>query len=182
MMATSQTKKPKKGDRIEIKRTFYSHWALYIGDDKVIHMRGVGNASVNSTSTTLFSICGVKFDKAEVAIDEIWDVIGDDKAYVNNSRDSTWNPFDEAGIIREAMKYIGHVKYSVIFANCECFVNWCRYGKWISDQGDTPEIMDEIVTTAKDMELEVNEDNIEELIMEHEIDLTAEELQEILNE
>ncbi|GFV67739.1 uncharacterized protein TNCV_4624191 [Trichonephila clavipes] len=42
--------------------------------------------------------------------------------------------------------------------------------------------MDEVLTTAKDMELEVNEDDIEELIMGHEDELTTEELQEILND
>ncbi|GFU07312.1 uncharacterized protein TNCV_2656251 [Trichonephila clavipes] len=42
--------------------------------------------------------------------------------------------------------------------------------------------MDEILTTARDLELEVNEDGIEELIMGHEDELTIEELQEILNE
>ncbi|GFT87131.1 uncharacterized protein TNCV_1938211 [Trichonephila clavipes] len=42
--------------------------------------------------------------------------------------------------------------------------------------------MDEILTTASDLELEVNEDDIEELIMGHEDELTTEELQEILNE
>ncbi|GFT33913.1 uncharacterized protein TNCV_4383951 [Trichonephila clavipes] len=42
--------------------------------------------------------------------------------------------------------------------------------------------MDEILTTARDLELEVNEDDIEELIMGHEDELTMEELQEILNE
>ncbi|GFT23781.1 tigger transposable element-derived protein 1 [Trichonephila clavipes] len=36
------------------------------------------------------------------------------------------------------------------------------------DQGDTPEILDEILTTARYLELEVNEDDIEELIMVHE--------------
>ncbi|GFV30722.1 uncharacterized protein TNCV_951431 [Trichonephila clavipes] len=41
--------------------------------------------------------------------------------------------------------------------------------------------MDEILTTARDLELEVNEDDIEELIMDHEDELTIEE-QEILNE
>ncbi|GFU97620.1 hypothetical protein TNCV_4455061 [Trichonephila clavipes] len=46
----------------------------------------------------------------------------------------------------------------------------------------SPEIMDEILTTARDLELEVNEDDIEELIIEHEDELTTEELQEILNE
>ncbi|GFS85794.1 uncharacterized protein TNCV_2973371 [Trichonephila clavipes] len=42
--------------------------------------------------------------------------------------------------------------------------------------------MDEILTTARDLELEVNEDDIEELVMGHEDELTIEELQEILNE
>ncbi|GFT80414.1 uncharacterized protein TNCV_2184681 [Trichonephila clavipes] len=42
--------------------------------------------------------------------------------------------------------------------------------------------MDEILTTARDMEFEVNENDIEELIMGHEDELTTEELQEILNE
>ncbi|GFW98840.1 uncharacterized protein TNCV_2838011 [Trichonephila clavipes] len=42
--------------------------------------------------------------------------------------------------------------------------------------------MDEILTTARDLELEVNEDVIEEFIMGHEDELTIEELQEILNE
>ncbi|GFV86266.1 hypothetical protein TNCV_2093071 [Trichonephila clavipes] len=50
------------------------------------------------------------------------------------------------------------------------------------DHGDTPEIMDEILTAARDLELEVNEDDIEKLIMGHEDELTTEELQELLNE
>ncbi|GFV59282.1 uncharacterized protein TNCV_2340231 [Trichonephila clavipes] len=50
------------------------------------------------------------------------------------------------------------------------------------DQGYTLEIMDEILTTARDLELDMNEDDIEELIMGHEDELTIEKLQEILNE
>ncbi|GFV46918.1 hypothetical protein TNCV_1270361 [Trichonephila clavipes] len=44
------------------------------------------------------------------------------------------------------------------------------------DQGYTPEIMDEILTTARDLEFEGNEDDIEELTMGHEDELTTEEL------
>ncbi|GFV92498.1 hypothetical protein TNCV_1744031 [Trichonephila clavipes] len=60
-----------------------------------------------------------------------------------------------------------------------CLVNEHIFG---GNQGDTPEIMEEILTTATDLELEVNEGDIEELIMRHEDELTTEELQEILNE
>ncbi|GFT52134.1 hypothetical protein TNCV_4505051 [Trichonephila clavipes] len=42
--------------------------------------------------------------------------------------------------------------------------------------------MDEILTIARDLELEMNEDDIEELLMGHEDELTIEKLQEILNE
>ncbi|GFV72558.1 uncharacterized protein TNCV_4084581 [Trichonephila clavipes] len=42
--------------------------------------------------------------------------------------------------------------------------------------------MNEILTTARDLELQVNEDDIEEIIMGHEDELTIQELQEILNE
>ncbi|GFX06893.1 uncharacterized protein TNCV_1202081 [Trichonephila clavipes] len=42
--------------------------------------------------------------------------------------------------------------------------------------------MDEILTTAGDLEVEVNEDDIEKLIMGHEDELTIEESKEILNE
>ncbi|GFV99245.1 uncharacterized protein TNCV_1512171 [Trichonephila clavipes] len=60
-----------------------------------------------------------------------------------------------------------------------CLDNEHTFG---GDQGYTPEIMDEILTFARDLELEVNEDEIEKLIMGHEDELTTEELQEILNE
>jgi hypothetical protein len=46
-------------------------------------------------------------------------------------------------------------------------------------QGYTPEIMDETATTARDLELEVNEEDIKQLIIEHEDELTTEELREI---
>ncbi|GFV44670.1 hypothetical protein TNCV_212241 [Trichonephila clavipes] len=73
---------------------------------------------------------------------------------------------------------------------------WCKFGDLVAkfgdgkdflcldnehifggDQGYTPEIMDEILTTARNLELEENEDDIEELIMGHEDELTTEELQ-----
>ncbi|GFW77865.1 hypothetical protein TNCV_4627441 [Trichonephila clavipes] len=57
-----------------------------------------------------------------------------------------------------------------------------QWGSERIKQGYTPEIMDEILTTDRDLELEVNEDDIEELIMGHEDELTTEELQEILSE
>ncbi|GFT36203.1 uncharacterized protein TNCV_4778351 [Trichonephila clavipes] len=50
------------------------------------------------------------------------------------------------------------------------------------DQADTPEIIDEILTTARDLELEESENDKGELIKGHEDELPIEELHEILNE
>ncbi|GFU82866.1 hypothetical protein TNCV_266631 [Trichonephila clavipes] len=84
------------------------------------------------------------------------------------------------------MIFIGQVYYTVgdrltntFKKDFLCLDNEHIFG---GDQGDTPEIMDGILTTARDLELEVNEDDIEQLIMGHEDELTIEELQEILNE
>lgn len=43
------------------------------------------NANVNSGS--VFTICGKRFKKAMVKIDDFWDVACDSKAYKNNSKD-----------------------------------------------------------------------------------------------
>ncbi|GFW80703.1 hypothetical protein TNCV_3235551 [Trichonephila clavipes] len=71
--------------------------------------------------------------------------------------------------------------YGITLQNKEflCLDNEHIFG---GDQGCTPEIIDVVLTTARDLELEVNEDDIEELLMGHEDELTTEELQEILNE
>ncbi|GFR27834.1 tigger transposable element-derived protein 1 [Trichonephila clavata] len=69
--------------------------------------------------------------------------------------------FDILGAIRKAWSEVPQRQLiSAWWKLCPSFVqgNGC-------DQGDTPEIMDEILTTARDLELEVNEDDIEELIM-----------------
>lgn len=54
-------------------------------------------------------------------------------------------------------------------------VEFCLVKAWPSwiqgDGDDIPEIMNEFVSTARDMELEINEVDIEELVMEHENDL-----------
>ncbi|GFU77024.1 hypothetical protein TNCV_4521801 [Trichonephila clavipes] len=76
------------------------------------------------------------------------------------------------GEVYITIRYGGYVKSSQekIFL---CLDNEHIFG---GDQGYTPEIMGEILTTARDLKLEVNENDIEELIMGHEDELTTEEL------
>ncbi|CAL1536747.1 unnamed protein product [Lymnaea stagnalis] len=127
------------GDRVQFQRRIYSHWGIYFGNGKIIHLAGEDNDGINGKVKPehLFTICGRTFDKARVSIDDFWDVVGQDKAYLNNSKDKLWSPLDVDSILNNALQKIGEVKYSLIYSNCEHFVNWCRYGNNKSDQVDS---------------------------------------------
>ncbi|BFZ20461.1 hypothetical protein BsWGS_23500 [Bradybaena similaris] len=126
------------GDLIECPRGAYSHWGVYIGNGKVVHLTGVGNADVQSSVQPehMFSICGKMFTKAQVCVDDFWKVVADSKARKNNTKDGTWSPCSRAEIVRNAISKVGHVGYNLLFSNCEHFAKWCRYGLSKSDQVD----------------------------------------------
>ncbi|WAR04919.1 PLAT3-like protein, partial [Mya arenaria] len=77
------------GDLVEFDRGMYSHWAVYKGKGRVIHLAGDENYGLNANlnSGNIFTICGRRFNKAFVRDDDFWDVILDSKAYKNNKRD-----------------------------------------------------------------------------------------------
>ncbi|GFV49563.1 hypothetical protein TNCV_3191441 [Trichonephila clavipes] len=66
---------------------------------------------------------------------------------------------------------LGMKVFDLVEKYCLCLDNEHIRG---GDHGCIPEIMDGILTTARDLELEVNEDDIEELIMGHGDELTTE--------
>jgi hypothetical protein len=59
------------GDLVEYKRSLYSHWAVYIGDGKIIHL----------TSAQ-------KLLRFEVKIDNFEDIINSCYVFINNSKDT----------------------------------------------------------------------------------------------
>ncbi|XP_059140083.1 phospholipase A and acyltransferase 3-like [Physella acuta] len=131
--------KLRPGDRIEFKRGIYSHWGLYIGEGKVVHLAGENDDGINAQVKPehLFTICGKTFNKARVTVDDFWDIVLEDKACINNSRDKKCSPLEVAEIIANATAKIGEEGYSLLYGNCEHFVNWCRYGVSKSEQVDT---------------------------------------------
>lgn len=66
-------------------------WAVS-GDGKVIHLAGEENDGLkdNLNSGSLFTICGKRFNKAQVREDYFWNVVGDSKVYKNNSLDDSY--------------------------------------------------------------------------------------------
>ncbi|KAK0065905.1 HRAS-like suppressor 2 [Biomphalaria pfeifferi] len=125
------------GDKIQFRRTIYSHWGIYLGDENVIHLSGDENDGLSDDFRPehLFSICGQMFDKANVCIDNFWKVVGNDIAYINNC-DDKWCALAPEKIVKRAKEKLGAVGYNIIFSNCEHFANWCRYGQCKSDQAD----------------------------------------------
>lgn len=124
------------GDLLEIKRGLYSHWVVYCGNQEVIHMTGDGYQGSSLASNSAFTISGVTYEKAIIRKQDLRDVVGDATVIKNNKLDSSHRAFSPAEILRRAKSKIGPVVYDVIWNNCEHFVNWCRYGKNVSEQAD----------------------------------------------
>jgi hypothetical protein len=121
------------GDLIEFKRNLYSHWAVYIGRNKVIHLYGM-----NENKT--FTVSGVNLadsaigQRAEVIMSNFWDIVNDSFVYRNNSFDQEMAPLPNEKILINAYDLVGTTTYSLLSYNCEHFAKHCRYGLPISDQ------------------------------------------------
>ncbi|KAK3763728.1 hypothetical protein RRG08_021400 [Elysia crispata] len=124
------------GDLIEFPRGAYSHWGVYIGNELVSHLAGEEDDGINAAMRPehLFTISGVKFNKAKVSLQNFWDIVEDCAARKNNKRDGSWQPLSREKIITNATSRLGEVGYSLIYSNCEHFAKWCRYGVSKSDQ------------------------------------------------
>ncbi|XP_011897398.1 PREDICTED: retinoic acid receptor responder protein 3 isoform X3 [Cercocebus atys] len=131
-MASPQ-QEPKPGDLIEIFRLGYEHWALYIGDDYVIHLAPpvrmplIADGYPAASSSSAFSVAG---GIAVVKQELLKDVLEGCKYRVNNSLDRRFEPLPVGVIISSAKELVGQkMKYSIVSRNCEHFVTKLRYGR-----------------------------------------------------
>ncbi|KAL3870944.1 hypothetical protein ACJMK2_038972 [Sinanodonta woodiana] len=129
----------KVGDTIEFPRGYYSHWAVYIGDEHVVHLSGDDNDGINGNfdSGHIFTICGQTFNKALVKLEDFWNVALGSKAKVNLNKDRKMRPLRKGEIVDRALSKLGRIGYNVMWSNCEHFASWCRYGTEKSEQVET---------------------------------------------
>ncbi|CAN8190688.1 unnamed protein product [Coccothraustes coccothraustes] len=114
---------PQPGDLIEIERTFYDHWAVYVGDGFVIHVTGRACAAWQGADST-----SVYAGKAKVMKELLREVVKNDKWHVNNKYDRSRTPRPVKEIIWCAEQWIGkEVPYDVFNRNCEHFVTELLY-------------------------------------------------------
>jgi len=116
------------GDLVEIDRTLYSHWAVYIGDGKVIHVCG---QSSNSTS-----------NEAQIVEDTLANVAGNSLVRVNNKEvpalQRNLTALHPKMVVENAKKRLQQmVSHNVMSVIAEQFVTSCKYGSGWSDQANT---------------------------------------------
>uniref|UniRef100_A0A2C9M2R2 LRAT domain-containing protein n=1 Tax=Biomphalaria glabrata TaxID=6526 RepID=A0A2C9M2R2_BIOGL len=113
-----------------------SIYSVSTGDRKIVHLAGEDNDGINGNiqAKHVFTISGKTFNKARVVVDDFWDVVGEDKAFINNDRDKKWSALQPDIIVKNALEKIGQEGYNLICSNCEHFANFCRYGLSKSDQ------------------------------------------------
>lgn len=128
-----------EGDAVEFKRGLYSHWGIYIGNERVIHVTVIeeGGSSDACKPYHVSSVCGKRFNKATVRIDNFFHAARGLKAVKNNSKDIDHPPRPVSETIETAMAMIGDIDYNLFEKNCEHFVSYCRNRTPLSGQVDT---------------------------------------------
>ncbi|XP_043827906.1 uncharacterized protein LOC122731702 isoform X1 [Dromiciops gliroides] len=115
-------KEPKPGDLLEIFRTNYSYWAVYVGYGCVVHLAPPhqhANVGVGTKKSAWKDIALVKMERLSV-------VAGNDKYQVNNKHDDKYQPLPPNKIVQRAFKEVGNeIFYKLIQ---EYFLTYLRYG------------------------------------------------------
>ncbi|KAH9515044.1 Phospholipase A and acyltransferase 2 [Bulinus truncatus] len=144
----------KVGDRLELIRCerIYSHWAICIGDGKIIHLWTASeNDMYNWNSlveivSSIFKLLTIFFWSLyfEVREDDSKKFVEECVMHVDNSMDqytvnTPHSALNSDEIVQYAKSQLHRRGYNLFLYNCEHFVNRCRYGYgkwdiWTSDQ------------------------------------------------
>lgn len=115
--------KLEKGDHIRVKRQYYFHHGVYIGDGMVIHFTGEQNDSIMDPKNVLVRKTTIEFfangsivEKAKPGFFE--------KRFVKNVDT----------IVHDAENAVGEGEYDFLHNNCEDFANRICYTKNLTSQ------------------------------------------------
>ncbi|KAM6160549.1 phospholipase A and acyltransferase 2-like [Erethizon dorsatum] len=123
--------RPRLGDLIEIHRTGYAHWAIYVGDGYVVHLTSTDEFA----GATFSSLMSTLTEKAMVKKELLSQVAGTNDYEVNNKYDDRHPPLPINKVVKWALELVGkEIRYSLTSMNCEHFVTKLRYGIALSEQ------------------------------------------------
>ncbi|XP_054460998.1 lecithin retinol acyltransferase a [Anoplopoma fimbria] len=132
----------RRGDLLEVPRSVFTHYGIYLGDNKVAHLIpdilpvfSNDKKLIGSVITNKRLILGCIYKCATVRVDTLEDFAYGCNIRINHMDRSMENgalPNEEAA--ERAEKLIGAVPYSLLWCNCEHFATHCRYGSAVSRQ------------------------------------------------
>ncbi|KAK2817698.1 hypothetical protein Q7C36_021631 [Tachysurus vachellii] len=134
-----------RGDLLEVPRTLFVHFGIYLGDGKVAHLipdilplLTRDELRVRAVVSNKRLLLGVLFRRAAVRVDTLEDFVYGARVLLINAMDGVLGvqPAPNEEVARTAETLIGAVRYSLLWNNCEHFVTFCRYGTGISLQTD----------------------------------------------
>lgn len=134
----------KPGDLLEVPRTLFIHFGIYLGDNMVAHLMPDvlpaftnDHRQIQKVVTNKRLILGVITKTARIRVDNV-----DDFAYggciLVNCMDVHFknSVLSSEEVVCRAKKLVGTTEYSLLWNNCEHFVTHCRYGSGVSFQTD----------------------------------------------
>ncbi|XP_045073498.1 lecithin retinol acyltransferase-like [Coregonus clupeaformis] len=133
-----------RGDLLEVPRTLFTHFGIYLGDNRVAHLIPdilplftTDKRSVQVMVTNKRLVLGVLSKSASVRVDTVEDFAYGASILLNVMDTAVQKrPLDGEEIARRAEKLVGKIPYSLLWNNCEHFVTYCRYGSAVSIQTD----------------------------------------------
>ncbi|NXT25259.1 LRAT acyltransferase, partial [Syrrhaptes paradoxus] len=134
----------KRGDLLEVPRTLFIHFGIYLGENRVAHLMPdilpalTGDRrQIQQVVTNKRLILGVITKTASIRVDTVEDFAYGGSILVNHMDrlfEDQVLASEEAA--RRAEKLVGATAYSLLWNNCEHFVTYCRYGAPVSFQTD----------------------------------------------
>ncbi|XP_040188020.1 lecithin retinol acyltransferase-like isoform X2 [Rana temporaria] len=134
----------RRGDLLEVPRTLFVHFGIYLGNNKVAHLMPDilttltdDKCLIDKVVTNKRLILGVLAKVASIRVDTVQDFAYGGTIIVNHM-DSSFKtkPLCNEEVAQRAEKLLGATPYSLLWDNCEHFVTYCRYGFPVSFQTD----------------------------------------------
>ncbi|NWW59893.1 LRAT acyltransferase, partial [Ifrita kowaldi] len=132
----------KRGDLLEVPRTLFIHFGIYLGENRVAHLMPdilptitSDRRQIQQVVTNKRLILGVIARTARVRVDTVEDFAYGGSILVNHmDRLFEDQVLGSEEVARRAEELVGTTAYSLLWNNCEHFVTYCRYGAPVSFQ------------------------------------------------
>ncbi|XP_031734821.1 lecithin retinol acyltransferase-like [Anarrhichthys ocellatus] len=132
----------RRGDLLQVPRTLFTHFGIYLGGDRVAHfipdimpVVSSDQCRIGRMVTDSRLLLGVLAKRGSVRVDSLEDFAFGAQIFVNTLDEVCSRPaLQREEVARRAEKLQGHVTYSLLWYNCEHYVMYCRYGTVMSYQ------------------------------------------------